>query len=85
MPYEGHLSLALCDSDNNNQSWNYDDNDRLRNAGNGKCLDYDYSQDRVLMWGCHSSGNQRWEGIQKTDSQILNALPGKLIQVLLDK
>ncbi|MDN6319487.1 MAG: M66 family metalloprotease [Marinobacter sp.] len=85
IPSGGHLGLALCDSDNNNQSWHYDDNDRLRNAGNGKCIDYDYKQDRVLMWGCHGNGNQQWQGVQQTDSQVLSALPGKILQILLGK
>lgn len=78
------LGLALCDPDNNGQSWNYDDKDRLRNAGSGKCIDYDYKQNRVLMYGCHGNGNQRWQGIHHTDSQILNLLPGTVLQTLLD-
>lgn len=85
IPSGGHLGLALCDSDNNSQSWNYDNDDRLRNAGNGKCIDYDYKQNRVLMYGCHGNGNQRWQGVRQTDSQVLSALPGKVLQTLLDK
>lgn len=85
IPSGGHLGLALCDTENNSQSWNYDDNDRLRNAGNEKCIDYDYKQDRVLMYGCHGNGNQRWQGIRQTDSQVLSALPGRVLQALLDQ
>ncbi|MGO3691665.1 M66 family metalloprotease [Marinobacter sp.] len=85
VPTGEYLGLALCDPGRISQSWDYDENDRLRNAGDGKCIDYDYKQNRVLMYGCHGNGNQRWQGVRQADSKVLSALPGKVLQTLLDK
>jgi hypothetical protein len=82
VPSGGHLGLALCDPEERDQSWNYDNNSRLRNATSGQCVDYDYSVPRVLMYGCHGGGNQKWEGIRQTSSQALSLLPGKVLKTL---
>ncbi|MGP4842947.1 M66 family metalloprotease [Marinobacter sp. 1Y8] len=82
IPSGGHLGLAICDPHNSAQSWIHDDSDRLRNVGNGQCVDYDYSQNRALMYGCHGGGNQRWLGVLRTNSVLLATLPGSVLQTL---
>jgi hypothetical protein len=82
VPSDGHLGLALCDPAESGQSWNYDDNSRLRNAVSGQCVDYDYSVPRVLMYGCHGGSNQKWKGVHRTSSRVLSVLPGKVLKTL---
>lgn len=82
VPSGGGLGLALCDPAQENQQWRYRDDTSLQNAGSGQCIDYAWHNQTVLMYGCHGNSNQRWQGISKTDSPLLAALPGYIIQTL---
>jgi len=84
-PTSGRLGLALCDPSRENQQWRYREDTTLQNLGSGQCIDYAWHNQTVLMYGCHGNGNQRWQGVTRTGSPLLAALPGYVVRALYQR
>ncbi|MEQ9544491.1 MAG: M66 family metalloprotease [Marinobacter sp.] len=82
VPSNGKLALANCSPNQPTQKWQQEDNLRLQNADTEQCIDFAYTNGEAVMYNCHDNWNQKWEGVTESDSPILAALPGKVIQAL---
>ncbi|GGC66038.1 M66 family metalloprotease [Marinobacter halophilus] len=81
-PSAGRLTLASCDPNQANQQWSHQNNESLRNAGTGQCIDYAFNSGAAVMYGCHNNWNQKWQTVTTTDSPVLASLPGKVLTAL---
>lgn len=79
-PVSGRLGLTLCQADNANQRWQYNEqNQQLRNEGSGRCLDYAHHNTTLITYGCTGSWNQTWSGISVSHNRLLSLLDGALL------
>lgn len=81
-PAGGRLTLTGCHPDQASQHWTHQANESLRNAGTGQCIDYAFNSGTAVMYGCHNNWNQKWQGLTRTDSPVLAALPDSVLKVL---
>ncbi|CAE7804533.1 unnamed protein product, partial [Symbiodinium sp. CCMP2456] len=63
--YDGNHNAAMaeCQQGKKSQRWQWDvqvSNGKLMTRRDSKCLDYNPSNDRVYMHGCHDKANQMW-------------------------
>ncbi|MGX1202770.1 M66 family metalloprotease [Marinobacter sp. MBR-105] len=79
-PVNGRLGLTLCQADNANQRWQYnEENQQLRNEGSGRCLDYAHHNTTLITYGCTGSWNQTWSGVSVSHNRLLSLLDGALL------
>ncbi len=77
------LAMNLCSAESLAQRWSYNDSTQaLKNGSNGKCLDYDHANGRLITWGCTGGWNQRWQGVATSDQQWLTLLSANELEAV---
>lgn len=84
MPSSGGLVADECSISNSQQSWDHTVEKAFKNSAMNKCIDFDSTNGKMIMYGCHYRWNQQWSLPTTTGNTLLVLLDAPLIKRLYE-